>query len=168
MVPCGCGEEVTDMPTGKCWMRFIGYVDGKLVKGAPGNYRQGELVLQPYKLSTYPWWQLADEVPPLEAPEPVEADSVFMETVPDAEMPSSLKRMLGVQEGEMRLPDADEVTGFPVPPDEGDEALEEVTEELSREEVIAFLEDNGIEYNKHHSSDYLRKLMSEHDPQEDG
>ena len=149
-------------------MRFIGYVDGKLMKRAPGNYRQGELVLQPYKLSTYPWWQLADEVPPLEAPEPVEADSVFVEQVPDAEMPSSLKRMLGMHEGEMRLPDADEVTGFPVPPDLDEESLEEVTEELSREEIIAFLEENGIEYSKHHSSNHLRKLMSEDDPQENG
>ena len=46
-------------------MRFIGYKkDGELMRGAPGNYKQGQIVPLPFKMSKLPYWELVDPVEP--------------------------------------------------------------------------------------------------------
>lgn len=40
-------------------VRFIGYKqDGTLMKGAPGNYKPGEIYIQPFDMSKLPYWEL--------------------------------------------------------------------------------------------------------------
>jgi hypothetical protein len=64
-------------------LRFIGKPGGKLVKRAPGNYKQGETVLGPLTwVRDFPKiWELVDPEPVLVIPESSEEDSVFMEGV---------------------------------------------------------------------------------------
>jgi len=60
-------------------LRFIGAPGGKLVKGAPGNIRQGEIVMGPAdRVEHFPKiWQLAEDMPDLIIPKMTEVDSVF-------------------------------------------------------------------------------------------
>lgn len=80
-MPCrGCRDKLTGIQ-GNFKMRFVGKPDGKLMKGAPGNYNHGEIYVQPYHLSEFPYWELVDEVPKLTVPPPSESDSVFEDAV---------------------------------------------------------------------------------------
>ena len=44
-------------------MRFIGNRRGVLMKGAPGNFKYGEIVFQPHRLSMFPYWELVESDP---------------------------------------------------------------------------------------------------------
>ena len=80
MTPCGCLKEMTER-VGWVKMRFVGKRDGKMVKGAPGNYTNGQIYLQPFSNSNLPYWELIDKPADLTVPEPSEEDNVF-EDVP--------------------------------------------------------------------------------------
>ena len=45
---------------GNVKMRFICGVNGELLKGAPGNFKCGQIVSQPHHLSEFPYWELVD------------------------------------------------------------------------------------------------------------
>jgi len=62
-------------------MRFVGRPEGKLMKGAPGNYRQNEIYLQPFRMSRFAFWKLIDPPPELKVPEAKTEDSVFEENI---------------------------------------------------------------------------------------
>lgn len=66
--------------TGKFWMRFIGNPDGKLMKGAPGNYIHGKKYHIPFKHSTRKFWKLLEKVPELKVPDEPESfeDAYFV------------------------------------------------------------------------------------------
>ena len=72
-------------PQGFFWMKFVGKPNGKLMKGAPGNYVHGKTYKQPYGMSRYPFWQLVEEPAALTVPDASGRDSVFedMVFVPD-------------------------------------------------------------------------------------
>ncbi len=64
---------MNNMITGKFWMKFVGRPDGRLMKGAPGNYIHGKEYHIPYGHSKRLFWELLEEVPELKVPE--ETDS---------------------------------------------------------------------------------------------
>lgn len=53
---------------GNAKMRFICGKNGELLKGAPGNFKCGEIVSQPFYLSEFPFWELVDPMPELKTP----------------------------------------------------------------------------------------------------
>ena len=73
-------------------LRFIGKPGGKLAKGAPGNYKQGQIITGPADKAVYfpKIWQLAEDMPELVIPEPMEIDSVF-----EIEIPSEIGKVDG-------------------------------------------------------------------------
>ena len=86
-MPCmGCGKNVERIIVK---LRFIGRPNGKLVRGAPGNYKQGEITRGPLTwVKVHPQvWELVESAPELKIPEASERDSVFEEPVfiPDDE-----------------------------------------------------------------------------------
>lgn len=68
-------------------MKFVGRPNGRLLKGAPGNYKHGETYMQPYHMSRFAFWELLEEDPVLVVPEADDLDDVFEENVfvPDEE-----------------------------------------------------------------------------------
>ena len=86
-MPCrGCKDKMTRLE-GNAKMRFICNPNGKLLKGAPGNFKCGEIYIQPFHLSSFPYWELVEPTPELKIPETSESDSVFDEPiyVPDGD-----------------------------------------------------------------------------------
>lgn len=88
MPPCrGCKDKM-DGITGNFKMRFVGKPDGKLMKGAPGNYEHGKVYVVPYHYSTFKFWELIEHPPELKVPDPSEDESVFESTfLPPEEIP---------------------------------------------------------------------------------
>ena len=81
-MPCGnCREKGMNDISGRFLMRFVGKPEGKLMKGAPGNYRQNEIYLQPFRMSRFAFWKLIDPPPELKVPEAKTEDSVFEENI---------------------------------------------------------------------------------------
>ena len=62
-------------------MKFICNENGKLLKGAPGNYKCGEQYKQPFKMSKFAYWQLLETPAELKAPSLGEGDNVFDDDV---------------------------------------------------------------------------------------
>jgi len=88
---------------GNAKMRFVCSPNGKLLKGAPGNFKCGGIYVQPFHLSSFPYWELVEPTPELKIPEASESDSVFDEPiyVPDddaapVEMRTSPMEVAGV------------------------------------------------------------------------
>ena len=72
-------------------MRFVGYKeDGKLMKGAPAGYKQGEVRLMPYRHSKFKFWELMEAVPELKVLEAGKDDIVYDDAiyVPDDSEPA--------------------------------------------------------------------------------
>lgn len=63
--------------TRKVKMRFKCTPEGKLLKGAPGNYTCGEVYMMPYRLSRFKFWELIEKPPELHVPPMSGEDSVF-------------------------------------------------------------------------------------------
>lgn len=51
------------------------------MKGAPGNYKHGEIYVMPFHLSSFPYWELVEPTPELNIPEASKSDSVFEDTI---------------------------------------------------------------------------------------
>ena len=83
---CGCKKDMSE-PQGNYNMKFVGKPNGKLLKGAPGNYTHGVIYKQPFRMSKFPYWQLMEPVPELRVPEVGKGDSVYEDAiyVPDDE-----------------------------------------------------------------------------------
>ena len=66
--------------------KFIGWKDGRLIKGAPGGIPPGTIWTMSYHAAvSYPWWEPLEKPPQLEVPAD-EEDSVFEDVlVPDEE-----------------------------------------------------------------------------------
>lgn len=64
-------------PQGNYKMRFICDKNGRLLKGAPGNYECGKVYMQPYRMSKFKFWELIEEPPELKIPAMSEEDSVY-------------------------------------------------------------------------------------------
>ena len=65
-------------------LRFIGRPEGgKLVRGAPGNYQQGEVTSGPLVwVKLFPRvWELVDSIPELRVPDASEGDSVYEDAI---------------------------------------------------------------------------------------
>lgn len=63
----GYGAAMVEMEK-RVKMRFLCAPDGGLIRGAPDNYKCGEIVSQPYSMSQYPYWELVEpesKVPPV-------------------------------------------------------------------------------------------------------
>lgn len=93
MSPCkGCRDQVEKVMVK---LRFIGKPGGRLMKGAPGNYMQGQIVTGPADRAKYfpKIWQLAEDMPELIIPKATEVESVFDPDLPDEvdDSPSSPK-----------------------------------------------------------------------------
>lgn len=63
-------------------MKFVGRPQGKLMKGAPGNYVQNQIYRIPFRHSKFKFWQLVEETPELVVPEMMLEDSVY-ESAPE-------------------------------------------------------------------------------------
>jgi len=59
-----CGKKVTDEYAGTFKMRFVGWDrEGKLLRGAPGNYKNGDIVSLRWHNSKHAWWEIAEKIP---------------------------------------------------------------------------------------------------------
>lgn len=158
-------------------MRFICDPNGRLLKGAPGNFKCGGTYMQPFHLSKFPYWELVEEKPTLKIPDASKSDSVFEETifVPDDE----------VAPVEMYTPPT-EVAGVDVDPESPAQIepymklnlntgkLSAVTEEpkvepqiesveppKTREDLKNILDARGVEYTPKTRTETLVKMVEE-------
>ena len=145
-------------------MKFIGKPEGKLMKGAPGNYIHGKEYHVPYSYSQWKWWQLMEDAPELQVPDITEEKGVFEEFVyvPDEEKSSEDYHGPALRANEFLVPDADAMT---VPDEEALKELEkqEAEPRLTRDELKKILDDAGVEYNKRLRTETLRVLVKKLD-----
>lgn len=96
-------------PEGNYEMRFICDENGKLLKGAPGNYTCGKTYMMPLRHSEYPYWELLGEPPVLEIPPPSEDDDVFsgVSPLPDIEVEQDDSDRENVEDFDAENVDAD-------------------------------------------------------------
>ena len=149
-------------PEGLFKMKFIGWKDGKLMSGAPGNYVKDKVYQMRFRHSRFPWWELIEPPPELKVPDADEEDSVYDEVVfipgdeasteeSKGEVTLSTPRtsnldartrevMESYKKQGLYLLDAEE--GILVHPEE---PLEK--DERSRDELKQILDAAGIEYN---------------------
>lgn len=73
-------------------MKFKCDPNGKLLPGAPGNYKCGQTYLQPFSQSKFKYWELLEEPPVLKVPKATPEDSVYNDVVyvPD-EQPETIE-----------------------------------------------------------------------------
>lgn len=155
-------------------MRFIGKTpDGKLMKGAPGNYKAGEVRMMPFRHSKYRWWQLVEPLPELVVPPVSGGDAVYEEAYhvpweeettstydPDAETTTlslDVGKPTGLLGGEEALIESvkDYQAGLAkveeaevVPTEESFDAPKDAGFVYSREELMKKLDEAGVEYNR--------------------
>lgn len=185
-MPCGCkGEEdgVDDMsePTGNFLMRFICDKNGRLLKGAPGNYECGEVYSIPYRHSKFDFWELVEDVPEVDAHD-LEDETVwddFPKLVPEenyvpeenvagqgfnadpdeeAAIEPYVKYNVGTGEVKEWTPsyDESEETTIAVSDDETEpEVDDEAGVDVDREELFRKLDEAGVEYSKHTRTEFL-------------
>ena len=171
------------MIEGNFKMRFVGRPDGKLMKGAPGNYIHGQTYMQPYKMSQFPFWELVDEVPEIQVPDEEESfeeayyvpdedaatievsepyDPEFVNTNSTDDAVIEPYASYDVSSGQMKEYEA------PPPVEEAPEVEEELAEGIpSRKELKKLLDKAGVEYNTRARTDTLLKLVEELDKEED-
>lgn len=156
--------------TGNFKMKFIGRPEGKLMKGAPGNYTHGETYNVPYHWSEWPYWELVGEKPTVQVPDAGEGDTIF-ETppiVPEEKTPPStpmigLTTEEGYQKNLQKLERGDyTVSGTGII----DYSSEEEKPEYTRKELKKALDDAGVEYNPRTRTFNLRKMVEELDEAE--
>lgn len=185
-MPCmGCGKNVRRIIVK---LRFIGRPGGKLVKGAPGNYKQGDIVSGPLTWAkTFPKiWELVESPPELHVSDMERRDSVFEEPVfvpPEDEPfeedePPQLVPRTAAAAKEVTLPDSTDA--------ELDVRTREVAENYrkqgmylldadkgvvvspdestdkdprSRDELRAILDAAGVKYSKHSRTETLAKMV---------
>jgi len=171
-------------PTGLFKMRFIGKPNGVLMKSAPGNFKQGEVVPLPYRHSRFPYWELVEDKPVLKVPAASKDDSVFEEPVyiPDEdeatiEAPASQSIPPVVDPDVNISPDTDATiepymsfntqTGrmgqyiIPKAPIKPVDEPSPEPKELSRDELKQVLDEAGVEYNDKARTSTLKRLVDE-------
>jgi len=62
-------------------MRFIGKPNGKLLRGAPGNYNHGQIYKMSYNNCKFAFWELVEPIPELKVPDAGEGDSIYDESI---------------------------------------------------------------------------------------
>lgn len=161
-------------PQGNYKMRFICGPNGKLLKGAPGNFKCGEVVSLPFRHSRFAFWELIDTPPTLKVPDMSEAESVYEETT-----------FLPVDDDEDEV--AEIVMSFSAPIDEdlnlspdtsatiepymryntGTGVFSEIPEEqeeekeLTRDELLTVLADAGVEVKRGTRTTTLQRMVDE-------
>ncbi len=187
MSPCGCKKDMSNVE-GFFKMRFICDANKKLLKGAPGNFKCGEIYMQPFRLSKFPYWELVEAPPTLKIPEVSKSDSVFEETifVPDDDEAMVEERPMPKLEDVNIDPDAPAVlepymklnlkTGkLTAVPDEPTLTMESATpvssqprldDEPNREELKKILSEAGVEYSDKARTATLKKMVDELAPKE--
>lgn len=192
-MPCaGCKKNMND-PEGRFKMRFIGRdPNGKLMKGAPGNYQAGKVYEMPFRHSRYKWWQLIEPVPELVVPPISEEGSVFeeayhvdweedmLDSTHDARTltataPIEVLRGTGVLGGDTATIESmkdyerslTKVEEMPVLQEKPEVVAKEETEFVdSREDLMAKLDAAGIEYNRKSHSKTLQALVEKLESEE--
>jgi hypothetical protein len=154
MNPCrGCKDNMERVMVK---LRFIGKPGGKLVKGAPGNYEQGQVIIGPAdKAVNFPKiWVLLEKMPELVIPELTDDDSVF-----DLGIPKEVEES-AVFSGEFNLLDPDRSSSrslVRVDSDSTDSEQDEISaseasptvedlESSTKAQLMAFLDSQGAEY----------------------
>ena len=155
-------------------MKFVGKPEGKLMKGAPGNYIHNEVYMVPFSYSQWSYWELVDKKPELKVPEATDEDSVFegvtfvedveievSEDLPEDDseegfkdtMPPHLKASLygdktqpffDPSEYDSTDSSEDEVSVSSLEPEVTVEDLEGST----RSQLMSFIESQGVDYKK--------------------
>lgn len=168
-------------------MRFVGRPEGKLMKGAPGNYEHGKVYVVPYHYSTFKFWELIEHPPELKVPEPSDDDDVYDGTfLPPEELPEEVPEDAveetveeDVEEEEVKKPKMVQVItdkgyeknlqklargDYTVGPD----GLIHYNEpEPSRKELKKKLDEAGVDYNPRTRTPNLIKLVEELDETEE-
>lgn len=172
-------------PEGNFLMRFICDKNGRLLKGAPGNYECGEVYSIPYRHSQFDFWELVEDVPEVDAqdleeetvwdepPKLVpEEDYVPEEDVagegfnadPDEEAAIEPYVKYNARTGEVKqwTPSYDEseetmVAETETETESEDEEDEEadVDVDVDREELFKKLDEADVEYSKHTRTEFL-------------
>lgn len=172
-------------PEGRFKMRFIGKKDGKLMSGAPGNYEQGRVYLQPFRHSRYKWWELIEPLPELVVPPMDDTASVYEEVFlppeesstydPEAEVTTVTIKSEGItgilggdgaviesmKEYEKSLTRVDELEVLQEEPEE-----EPAGYEYPREVLMAKLDAVGIEYSKRAHNKTLQAMVAKLESEE--
>ena len=68
-------------PQGNFKMRFKCGPNGRLLKGAPGNYECGKVYRMPFRHSKFTFWEPMEELPQLKVPDMSEEESVYEEAI---------------------------------------------------------------------------------------
>lgn len=182
-MPCaGCKQRMND-PEGNFKMKFVGKPNGKLLKGAPGNYIHGETYMQPYRMSRFAYWELLEKDPVLVVPDADELDDVFEATVftPDEDDAAvELNQTVEMDDEDVNI---DPNTGASVDPymsirdgklveytatsdNSGDDVSYSSTEETKeekpdRDELLHILEEAGVEVKPKTRTTTLEKMVEE-------
>ena len=171
-MPCvGCEERMSD-PEGNFKMRFICGPDGKLLKGAPGNFECGSVHKLPFRHSRFKFWELIEQAPVLRVPDITEEDSVFDESVfmpeeADEEAAEISLTPAPQPEEEINIdPDAPAILESYEAYELGtttlsDEPSEEPVSETSGEDLLDILAARGVEVKKGTRTTTLQKMVDE-------
>lgn len=154
-------------------MKFMGRPDGKLLKGAPGNYEHGKIYHVPYHWSEWSFWELVGKKPTVQVPESTEGDDIY-ETyytssddeptpppVPIIVKPAPPMPGLTTEEGYQSHLQKIERGEYTVDKDGVIHYEEEPTPEPSRKELKKKLDKAGVEYNPRTRTQNLLKLVEE-------
>lgn len=172
-----CKDKVSRLE-GSVKMRFVCDPNGRLLKSAPGNYKCGEVYMQPFHLSKFPFWELVEEAPVLKIPEAAKSDSVFEETifVPDDDVaPIEMNPVPSTEVGEVNINpntpasikpykrmdlNTGMLTAAPDKP-KAEPRIELVEASKTRDELKAILDARGVTYPPKTRTETLAKMVEE-------
>ena len=164
-------------------MMFIGKPNGKLMKGAPGNYIHGSIHPMPYRMSKFKFWKLMEEVPELHVPElgeTVYEDAIYVpedESEPlgeftpmvpaedinaDPDTGATIEPYMtySQKDGKMKAyVDKREPQPVPEPTPEPEPEPEEEEPGLDRDALKAILDEKGVKYLKNTRTITLAKMV---------
>ena len=196
MSPCnGCGKNVERVIVK---LRFIGRPEGgKLVKGSPGNYKQGEITSGPLIWAkVFPnVWELVEPTPELRVPDMVKGDSVFEDAIfvpdddggeseavffPEPQMPKTKDAgitLSGSAETELDAHTREVIAGYKkqglylLDADEGimvsSDEPEEKKDPRSRDELKTILDEAGVKYSVKSRTETLARMVQTLESKED-
>lgn len=161
--------------TGNFPMKFIGRPEGKLMKGAPGNYIHGQTYNVPYYWSEWAFWELIGEKPTVKVPESTEGDDVYEAYLPPSDdeptppptpvivKPAPPMPGLTTEDGYQKHLQKLDRGDYTVDKDGIIHYEEDPAPEPDREELKKILNKAGVEYNPRTRTPNLLKLVEELD-----
>jgi len=138
--------------------KFVGWKDGRLIKGAPGGIPPGTIWTMQYQAAvSFPWWEPLEKPPQLEVPTD-EEDSVFEDVLlPDEETEEQLSPQVAkiIAEDPSMRGLADHVIDVTPP------YIPVSLDSMSKEDLVKRIKEKGGQANMSMRKDALKERLAE-------